>query len=82
MAIYWTEITVKLLGLGWASFRRNLWNLFDLVAVSGSTITVIAALGTDVQKMSVEAQKLFMTAICFKLVQRSDSLNQLFTIIA
>ncbi|KAI9271516.1 Ion transport protein-domain-containing protein [Phascolomyces articulosus] len=82
ICIYWMEITIKLLALGWNSFRRNLWNVYDLIAVSGSTITTIFQFGTSIQQVSVEAQKLFMTALCFKLVQRSDSLNQLFTIIA
>ncbi|KAI9498171.1 Ion transport protein-domain-containing protein [Zychaea mexicana] len=82
ICIYWLEIIIKLLALGWKSFRRNLWNLYDLIVVSGSTITTIFQMGTNIQQISVEAQKLFMTALCFKLVQRSDSLNQLFTIIA
>ncbi|KAG0186357.1 calcium channel protein [Apophysomyces sp. BC1034] len=76
------EITIKILGLGWSSFRRNLWNIYDLVVVLGSAITVIATLGSHVHQINVESQKLFMTALCFKLVQRSDSLNQLFTTMA
>ncbi|KAI9323588.1 Ion transport protein-domain-containing protein [Dichotomocladium elegans] len=82
ISIYWLEIGIKLVALGWGSFRRNLWNLYDIIAVSGSTVTVIASLGDSSHQVVVEAQKLFMTALCFKLVQRSDSLNQLFTIIA
>lgn len=82
VAIYWIEINIKFLGLGWNSFRRNLWNLYDLIVVSGSTVTIITSFGDQEQQVTVEAQKLFMTALCFKLVQRSDSLNQLFTIIA
>ncbi|KAG2223817.1 hypothetical protein INT45_001951 [Circinella minor] len=82
ICIYWSEIIIKLLALGWNSFRRNLWNIYDLIVVSGSTITTIFQFGTSIQQVSVESQKLFMTALCFKLVQRSDSLNQLFTIIA
>jgi hypothetical protein len=80
--VYWFEITVKLLGLGWYSFRQNLWNLYDLVIVIGAAVTLIATLSFNQDQVNVEAQKLFMTAICFKLVQRSDSLNQLFTTMA
>lgn len=80
--IYWLEILIKLLGLGWKSFRRNLWNLFDLTMVIGSFITAIITLGNPNLQVNVESQKLFMTALCFKLVQRSDSLNQLFTTMA
>lgn len=82
IGIYWLEIIIKLLGLGWNSFRRNLWNLYDLVVVIGNTATIATALDPQVRQVNVESQKLFMTALCFKLVQRSDSLNQLFTIIA
>lgn len=82
IVIYWIEIAIKLLGLGWKSFRRNLWNLFDLTMVIGSFITAIITLGNPTLQVNVESQKLFMTALCFKLVQRSDSLNQLFTTMA
>ncbi|CEP08594.1 hypothetical protein [Parasitella parasitica] len=80
--VYWMEIAIKLLGLGWKSFRRNLWNLFDLTMVVGSFITAVITLGNPNLQVNVESQKLFMTALCFKLVQRSDSLNQLFTTMA
>ncbi|RCH83217.1 calcium channel protein, partial [Rhizopus stolonifer] len=82
ISIYWIEIMVKVLGLGWKSFRRNTWNLFDLIMVIGSAVTAIITLGYPNLQVNVEFQKLFMTALCFKLVQRSDGLNQLFTTMA
>ncbi|OBZ90459.1 Calcium-channel protein cch1 [Choanephora cucurbitarum] len=81
-SIYLIEIMIKVLGLGWNSFRRNSWNLFDLVMVAGSIVTSIVTLGNSSLQVNVEFQKLFMTALCFKLVQRSDGLNQLFTTMA
>lgn len=80
--IYWLEVMVKLLGLGWTSFRRNLWNLYDLAVIIGSAVTVIFSLANNDHQVNVESQKLFMTALCFKLVQRNDALNQLFTTMA
>ncbi|CAO3642477.1 unnamed protein product [Cunninghamella blakesleeana] len=77
--IYWIEVFIKLLGLGWTSFRKNMWNIYDIIVLIGSAITVIFSLVNDVHQVNVESQKLFMTALCFKLVQRSDGLNQLFT---
>lgn len=50
--------------------------------VVGSFITAVITLGNPNLQVNVESQKLFMTALCFKLVQRSDSLNQLFTTMA
>ncbi|CAO3597764.1 unnamed protein product [Absidia cylindrospora] len=80
--VYWLEVMVKLLGLGWTSFRRNLWNLYDLAVIIGSAVTVIFSLANNDHQVNVESQKLFMTALCFKLVQRNDALNQLFTTMA
>ncbi|KAI8331328.1 Ion transport protein-domain-containing protein [Chlamydoabsidia padenii] len=80
--IYWLEVMVKLLGLGWTSFRRNLWNLYDLAVIIGSAVTVIFSLANKDHQVNVESQKLFMTALCFKLVQRNDALNQLFATMA
>lgn len=82
IVIFWVEIAIKLLGLGWSAFRRNLWNIYDLIVVTGGTITLLTTLGPMVRQVNLEGEKLFVTALCFKLVQRSDSLNQLFTIIA
>ncbi|KAI7862921.1 Ion transport protein-domain-containing protein [Spinellus fusiger] len=79
---YWIEIFIKLFGLGWNSYRSNLWNIYDLLVVIGSAITIIAAMASSEYQVNVEAQKLFMTALCFKLVQRNDGLNQLFTTMA
>ncbi|KAG1470308.1 hypothetical protein G6F56_002758 [Rhizopus delemar] len=82
IVVYFLEILTKLLGLGWPSFRKNLWNLFDLVMVIGGFITTIIHFINPSLQSNVELQKLFMTALCLKLVQRSDSLNQLFTTMA
>ncbi|KAI6001926.1 Ion transport protein-domain-containing protein [Pisolithus albus] len=70
-SIYMLDIIARFYGLGWVSFRDNGWNIFDLHATiivqSGSTNLTIQQL-----------QKLFLVCIAFKLVQRVDSLNQLF----
>ncbi|KAI9318189.1 Ion transport protein-domain-containing protein [Dichotomocladium elegans] len=78
LIIFWVEMMIKLLALGWKSFRRNKSNLFDLAVVFGASGAILG--GTHM--VAIEAKKLFMTALCFKLVQRSDNLNQLFTITA
>lgn len=82
IVIYWLEIIIKILGLGWSSFRKNLWNLYDVVMVFGGSVTTFIHYGSPGLQWNVELQKLFVTALCFKLVQRSDSLNQLFTTMA
>ncbi|EKM51356.1 uncharacterized protein PHACADRAFT_263446 [Phanerochaete carnosa HHB-10118-sp] len=76
--IYLIDITVRLYGLGWSSYSANGWNLFDIIVAGGSLITIIIvrfnAGGFAVQQL----QKLFVTSIALKLVQRTNSLNKLF----
>ncbi len=78
IVVYIIDILVRLYGLGWRSYSANGWNLFDIIIAGGSLITVIVvrfnAGGFAVQQL----QKLFITCIAFKLVQRTNSLNKLF----
>lgn len=76
--LYVVDIIVRWFGLGFRSFRANGWNIFDVVVASGAFVTtIITRLGSDgfvIQQL----QKLFLVSIAFKLVQRTNSLNQLF----
>ena len=76
--VYLIDISVRLYGLGWASYSANGWNLFDIVVAGGSLITILVVRfntgGFSIQQL----QKLFITSMAFKLVQRTNSLNKLF----
>jgi len=72
------DTTIRLYGLGWHSFRANGWNLFDVVVASGSFTTTLIAHFYFSSFEILLLQKLFLVSIAFKLVQRVDSLNQLF----
>lgn len=76
--VYVVDTTIRLYGLGWYSFRANGWNLFDVVVASGSFTTTLIARLYPVSYNIQLLQKLFLVSIAFKLVQRVDSLNQLF----
>ena len=81
--IYAIDLLVRFYGLGLNSFRKNGWNIFDVVVITGSFATTIPALqtvssGGPSSQVNVQLQKLFLVAIALKLVQRIDSLNQLF----
>lgn len=69
---------MRLYGLGWNSYSANGWNIFDILVAGGSLITTVIvrvhAGGFAVQQL----QKLFLTTMAFKLVQRTNSLNKLF----
>ncbi|KIJ67326.1 hypothetical protein HYDPIDRAFT_127226 [Hydnomerulius pinastri MD-312] len=77
-ATYVLDITIRFYGLGWQSFRANGWNLFDVVVAFGSFITTLVVRFGSPDFAIQQLQKLFLVSIAFKLVQRTDSLNQLF----
>lgn len=77
--VYSVDIFVRLYGLGWRSFRENAWNLYDLFVVVGTLATTIPLLSNLAgQQVNVQLQKIFLTCVAFKLVQKSNALNQLF----
>lgn len=81
--LYAIDLVVRFVGLGFHSFRSNGWNLFDIVVITGCFATTIPALqasigGVEGNQASKQVQKLFLVSVALKLVQRLDSLNQLF----
>ena len=76
--VYTADIIVRWFGLGFRSFRANGWNIFDVIVATGALVTtVIDRIGNDGFAIQ-QLQKLFLVSIAFKLVQRTNSLNQLF----
>ncbi|KAG6853799.1 hypothetical protein C0991_001249 [Blastosporella zonata] len=78
MAIYMLDVSVRMFGLGWKSFRSDGWNLFDVVVAGGSFITTLVVRFGSSGFITQQLQKLFLVSIAFKLVQRNNSLNMLF----
>lgn len=77
--VYALDILVRFIGLGWTSFRRSLWNLYDVVVVLGVIGTTVPLLVHEkTADAHVQLQKIFLTGMSLKLVQRNDALNQLF----
>lgn len=76
--VYALDIIIRLSGLGWKSFKANGWNLFDIVVVIGNFATGLPILFGSQGFLIEQLQKLFLVSIAFKLVQKSDNLNQLF----
>ncbi|KAJ1021688.1 hypothetical protein NDA16_003824 [Ustilago loliicola] len=78
-AVYAFDIVARLLGLGWRSYRENPWNLYDLFVVSGTLATTLPLLtNSGDTTVVVQFQKLFLTCVALKLVQKNRALNQLF----
>ncbi|KAL0066269.1 calcium channel protein [Marasmius tenuissimus] len=76
--VYIVDVLVRLIGLGWKSFRANGWNLFDVVVTAGSFVSTFIVRFGKSGFVSEQLQKLFLVSIAFKLVQRTNSLNRLF----
>ncbi|KAG8696332.1 calcium channel protein [Ceratobasidium sp. 394] len=76
--VYALDVIIRLSGLGWRSFKANGWNLFDIVVVTGNLATGIPIVFGSTGFAIEQLQKLFLVSIAFKLVQKSDNLNQLF----
>jgi hypothetical protein len=69
---------MRVSGLGWSSYSQNGWNLYDVLVVTGTGVTTISILLGATSQIALQLQKLFLVSIAFKLVQRNNSLNQLF----
>lgn len=76
--LYFLDILVRSVGLGWTSYSQNGWNLYDLFVVAGTFATTIPILLGTQNQAAVQLQKLFLVSIAFKLVQKNNQLNQLF----
>ncbi|KAF9349763.1 calcium channel protein [Mortierella sp. AD094] len=82
LLFYMVEIFVRVNGLGWTAYTRSRWHLYNgFVSITALVITVARIGGSDWQPL-IQTQKLFLTAILFRLVPQINSLNQLFTTMA
>ncbi|KAH8826844.1 Ion transport protein-domain-containing protein [Flagelloscypha sp. PMI_526] len=77
-AIYSLDAIVRFIGLGFTSFKADGWNLFDVFVAGGSLLTTIVVRSGAQGYLVTQLQKLFLVAIAFKLVQRTNNLNKLF----
>ena len=77
--IYLSNITIRIVGLGWSRYRKSSWDLYALLAVSGAFITTIALLGaTSNIEIYSQFHKVFLVAVVLLLIPRNDALDQLF----
>ena len=77
--VFVCDIIIRLLGLGFTSFRRSYWNWYDVIIMGGVIGTSLShVLMPSASHAHAQLQKLFVTAITLKLIQRSDSLDLLF----
>ncbi|KAF8980096.1 calcium channel protein, partial [Entomortierella lignicola] len=82
LLFYMFEIFAKISGLGWAAFTRNRWNIYNSVVSICALVITLARITGSTRQALIQTQKLFLTAILFRLVPQINSLNQLFTTMA
>ncbi|ODQ55958.1 hypothetical protein SAICODRAFT_47407, partial [Saitoella complicata NRRL Y-17804] len=84
IAVYLCNIAFRIIGLRWANYRRNYWNLYDLVITFGTAVTTLSQFFVSNSKHGtlLQFQKLFLVGVCLNLIPKSDNLDQLFKMAA
>ncbi|KAG0223145.1 calcium channel protein [Mortierella sp. GBA43] len=82
MVVFVFEAFAKICGLGWHAYRVNRWNLYNGTISTLALLVTVMRLSGLTQQSLIQTQKLLLTAILFRLVPQSDSLNQLFMTMA
>lgn len=75
---YIVNIAVRIYGLSWARFRRSSWDLFSLVAVSGTLVSTTLLLTKYTSVAYYQAHKIFLVLMALLLIPRNNGLDQLF----
>ncbi|KAI6779097.1 Calcium-channel protein-like protein [Emericellopsis cladophorae] len=77
--VYLGNVIIRVLGLGWARYRKSSWDLFALFTVSGALVCNIALVATSYGRDTVlQIHKFFLVAILLLIIPRNDALDQLF----
>ena len=76
--MYVANVTIRIVGLGWARFRRSSWDLYSLVVVTGAFATSVLLKTRPDFDTYQQLHKLFLVAIVGLLIPRNDALDQLF----
>ncbi|KAI0009098.1 Ion transport protein-domain-containing protein [Xylariaceae sp. FL0662B] len=76
--IYIANIAIRIVGLGWTRFRRSTWDVYSLIAVSGSFATFIVLVTNTNAETFVQLHKYFLVSVVLLLIPRNDALDQLF----
>ncbi|EAS31482.3 calcium channel subunit Cch1 [Coccidioides immitis RS] len=75
---YIANIAIRLIGLTWSRFRRSSWDLYSVLAVSGTFVTTLLSLIGHENRAFMQLHKLFLVSIALLLIPRNNQLDQLF----
>ncbi len=75
---YIANIIIRIIGLSWPRFRRSSWDLYSLLAISGTLITTLLLVSNFDSVTYDQFHKLFLVSITLLLIPRNNALDQLF----
>ncbi|KAF2484444.1 Ion transport protein-domain-containing protein [Neohortaea acidophila] len=76
--IYVVNIVIRIIGLSWTRFRKSAWDVYSLLAVSGTLVTTILTATEPNSPDVLQVHKLFLVSIALLLIPRNNQLDQLF----
>jgi voltage-dependent calcium channel len=77
-AFYIANTFIRIVGLTWPRFRRSSWDMYSLVAVSGTFVTTLLLFSNFDSTTYNQFHKLFLVSITLLLIPRNNALDQLF----
>ncbi|KAH7114240.1 calcium-channel protein CCH1 [Dendryphion nanum] len=76
--LFMANVVIRIIGLSWHRFRRSSWDVFSILAVSGTFVTSILVLSNLKQRVFIQVHKLCLVSIALLLIPRNNQLDQLF----
>ena len=76
---YISNVVIRIIGLTWKRFRNSSWDLYSILAVTGTVVTTLLDLSQhDDEPFYTRLHKLFLVSIALLLIPRNNQLDQLF----
>ncbi|OAX84507.1 hypothetical protein ACJ72_01123 [Emergomyces africanus] len=75
---YIANIFIRIVGLTWQRFSRSSWDLYSIIAVSGTFVTTVLSVVRYENIVFIRLHKLFLVSIALLMIPRNNQLDQLF----
>jgi len=76
--VYVANIVIRVIGLSWPRFRKSAWDVYSVLAVSGTLVTTVLLLTNYQNSNYAQVHKLFLVSVALLLIPRNNQLDQLF----
>ncbi|KAK2783520.1 calcium channel protein [Emmonsiellopsis sp. PD_33] len=75
---YVANVVIRIVGLTWQRFSRSSWDVYSIIAVSGTFVTTVLSVVRYENRVFIQLHKLFLVSIGLLLIPRNNQLDQLF----